>query len=393
MSGNATDFQIELGRLDQAIAGLEGNALSPSIDSESATRCVYLTYQRASLTGKLELFKVVEQSLERAIGALGPASDLYFLKANLDFKFHRLAEVRSDLEAGRGLRDTVHGKALQADLDFQEGRYQKARQGYEAVIREDPTWSNLARLAYLEFKMGDFGAAERLYLEAEDELTAKEMRHYAWVELQRGVMKLRQGQYDKALAYYDRAERAYSGYWLVDDHKAELLGAQERFDEAARLYERVIVQAPRPEFRQALGELYDLMGQGDRAEACYEKALTGYLRSAERGEVHFFHHLTDFYADVREDGAQAVKWARKDIALRRNFSTLAGLAWALYRAGELGEAIDAMNQALSSGAADAHLFFQAAMIYRAGGDEGEAERYLRMAREINPHYRRFHVHR
>lgn len=257
--------------------------------------------------------------------------------------------MRDDLETGRDLRDTIQGRALRADLDFQEGRYQEARAGYEPVIKEDLTWDSLARLAYFKFKMGDIAAAEQLYIEAEDELTAKEMRHYAWVELQRGVLQLRQGCYQEAAAHYDRADRAYSGYWLVDDHKAELLGAEGKFAEAAQLYERVIARAPRPEFQQALGELYEVLGQRERAEGFYQKALAGYLESAERGDVHFYHHLADFFADVREDGAQAVKWARRDIALRRNFSTLAALAWSLYRAGEFAEALETMQQALSSG--------------------------------------------
>jgi tetratricopeptide (TPR) repeat protein len=388
-----TDFEIELERIDQTIGELEAGAFAPPIDSERATKYVYLVYQRASLTGNLAAFEVAEKSLKRAIAELGPASDLYFLKANLDFKFHRLADVRNDLETGRDLLDTMQGRALRADLDFQEGRYQEARAGYEAVIKEDLTWDNLARLAHFKFKMGDVAAAEQLYIDAEDELTAKEMRHYAWVELQRGVLKLRQGSYEEAAAHYDRADRAYSGYWLVDDHRAELLGAQGRFDEAAKLYEQVIARASRPEFQQALGELYQVMGQRDRAEAWYQKALAGYLESAQRGDVHFYHHLADFYADVREDGAEAVKWARKDIALRRNFSTLAALAWALYRAGEFAEALDTMKQALSSGAADAHLFFQAATIYQSAGGNGSGDRYLERAHEINPHYRNFHVHR
>jgi tetratricopeptide (TPR) repeat protein len=388
-----TDFEIELDRIDQAIGQLQAGAFAPPIDSERATKYVYLVYQRASLTGSLTGFEVAEKSLQRAIAELGPASDLYFLKANLDFKFHRLADVRDDLGTGRDLSNTLQGRALRADLDFQEGRYQEAKAGYEAVIKEEITWDNLARLAYFKFKMGDVTAADELYGAAEDELTAKEMRHYAWVELQRGVLKLRQGRYEEAAAHYDRADRAYSGYWLVDDHKAELLGAAGKFAEAAQLYERVIARAPRPEFQQALGELYEVLGQHDRAEGWYHKALAGYLESAERGDVHFYHHLADFYADVREDGAEAVKWARKDIALRRNFSTLAALAWALYRAGEFPEALETMQQALSTGAADAHLFFQAATIYQSAGGNGNGERYLQMAHAINPHYRSFHVHR
>jgi hypothetical protein len=388
-----TDFEIELERIDQAIAELEANAFASPIDSERTTKYVYLVYQRASLTGDLAAFDLAENALKRAIAEIGPASDLYFLKANLDFKFHRLAAVKDDLDHGRDLRATFQGKALQADLDFQEGRYDEARRGYEAVIKDDLTWDNLARLAYLKWKLGDAAGAEQLYIDAEDELTAKEMRHYAWVELQRGVLKLRSGRYDDAWAHYDRADRAYSGYWLVDDHKAECLGAQGKYVEAAALYEQVVARVPRPEFQQALGELYELLGQRDQAEAWNEKALAAYLDAAERGGVHYYHHLVDFYSDVREDGAAAVKWARKDIELRRNFATLAALAWALYRAGEFAEALITMDQALASGATDAHLFFQAAQIHQSAGGNGNGARYLQMASAINPHYQSFHVHR
>jgi hypothetical protein len=88
-----------------------------------------------------------------------------------------------------------------------------------------------------------------------------------------------------------------------------------------------------------------------------------------------------------------VKWARKDIALRRNFSTLAALAWALYRADELEEAAETMDEATSSGAVDAQLFFQAGTIYQAAKGNGKGNQYLRMAAEINPHYHDFHAHR
>jgi tetratricopeptide (TPR) repeat protein len=388
-----TDFEVELDRIDKAIAELGANALSPPVDSERATKFVYLVYQRASLTGNLRELEDAEVALNTAIKNLGPAGDLYFLKANIDFKFHRLGAVRLDLETGRDLRDSPQGRALLCDLGFQEGRYDEARKGYEALIDEERTWDNLARLAYLKWKLGDTPGADQLYFEAEDELTAKEMRHYAWVELQRGVLKLRSGRSEDAWTHYDRAGRAYSGHWLVDDHKAECLGAQGKFAEAAALYEQCVERVPRPEFQQALGELYQLLGQPDRAESWNQRALAAYLEAAERGGVHYYHHLVDFYADVREDGPEAVKWARKDIELRRNFATLAALAWALYRAGEYAEARDTMDQALESGAADAHLFFQAATIHQAASTNGQGEQYLHKAVELNPHYQSFHVHR
>lgn len=88
-----------------------------------------------------------------------------------------------------------------------------------------------------------------------------------------------------------------------------------------------------------------------------------------------------------------MNWARKDIELRRNSSTLAGLAWALYQAGEFAQALDTMNQALASGAADAHMFYQTALILESAGGNGNGEPYLQMAANLNPHYCSFHVHR
>ena len=207
------------------------------------------------------------------------------------------------------------------------------------------------------------------------------------------MLNLARGRYEEAWSHYRRADRAYSGYWLVDEHMAELLGAQGKFGEAAALYEKVIARAPRPEFQQALGELYELMGQPEKARARYDTALAVYLESAERGGVHYYHHLADFYADALENGAEAVKWARKDFELRANFSTEAALAWALYRDRRFKEALSTMTQALSSGVRDARLFFQAAMISLSAGGTDEGNLYLQMANEINPHHSGFHVHR
>jgi tetratricopeptide (TPR) repeat protein len=174
---------------------------------------------------------------------------------------------------------------------------------------------------------------------------------------------------------------------------AELLGAQGKLDEAVALYEEVVARVPRPDLQQALGGLYLSMGEPDQARLWHEEALAAYLKSVQRGDVHYLHHLTDFYADVREDGAEAVRWARKDLDLRQNFSTQAALAWALYRDGRFAEALDAMHEALSSGVRDAELFCKAGMIHLAAGRTDEGERILQEAAEINPHYQDFHVHR
>ena len=388
-----TDFDSELERINNGIAELEDNALQLPIDRVKITKLAYLQYQHASLTGNLDGLYVAEKTLDHAIQHLGRDGDLYFLKANIHFKVHRLDDVEQDLNASTDLRESPQGRALKADLDFQQGRYEAAKSGYQALIDEERTWDTLARLAYLNFKMGDFAGADRLYDEAVDELTAKEMRHYGWVELQRGVVDLSQGDYEKAREHYQRAERAYSGHWMVQEHVAELLAAEGKTDEAETLYQRVIERVPRPDFQQALGELYLSMGKTEAANGCLKSAETAFLESAQRGEVHYYHHLADLYADVFENGAEAVKWAQKDLELRRNFATLAAMSWALYRTGEFSKALELLNESLASGVKDARLFHQAGVIHKAISPNGKAESYLQMAAAINPHYENFHVHR
>lgn len=388
-----TDYQSELERIEKNIAELRDHALVPPTDTEKVTKYVQSVYQHAVHTGNLAQLEAVEPVIDEGIRQIRFPGDLYFLKANLAFKLHRLDDVRRNLAADPSLPVSPEGRAIQADLDFQEGRYAQARDGYQSAIASNRTWDNLARLAHFEARMGDAAHADRLYVEAEDELTAKEMRSYAWVELQRGLLDLAHGRHTEAGDHYARAERAYSGHWLTAEHQAELLGAQGHYDKAAALYQDIVERVPKPEIQQAFGELLTVMGERERAQPWLDKALAGYLDPAQRGGVHYYHHLVDFYADVLKDGDQAVKWARKDIALRDNFSSQAALAWALYRQGQFGEALESMNQALASGAWSAHLFSQAATVYRAAGRAEDAERYAQRAAEINPRHRSFHVHR
>src|SRR5258708_1285916 len=189
-------------------------------------KLVFLEYRYASLAGDCGDFKAAESAIDRAIELAGPAEDFYLLRANLDFKLHRLARTREDLARAPDLAGGAAVGVLRADLALQEGRYAEARKGYEEVIRrhrkpETPgSWDQLARLAYLESKTGDVAGARRLYLQAKSEITAKEMRSYAWVELQEGLLDLDERRFEQALAHYRRAPRAHSRYWLIEEHIA-----------------------------------------------------------------------------------------------------------------------------------------------------------------------------
>jgi tetratricopeptide (TPR) repeat protein len=387
-----TDYDAELERVEKDITDLGPTALVLPVQSELATKYLYRLYQHVSLTGNLQGLASIEKNIDRAIEQLGPAEDLCLLKANLNFKLHRLPETKQALQMAPALSGRAEGRSLLADIGFQSGRYVEARQAIEALIEEDRTWDNLARLAHMRLKMGDFAAADRLYLEAEDELTAKEMRSYAWVEVQRGLGAAMRGEHELALQHLTRADNAYSGFWMIQEYIGDIYAAQGDQQRAVVVYEEVLQQVRKPELLQKAGEIYAKSGQPEKAERLLDEALAIYLKSAEQGEVHYYHHLVEFYAAARLKPEECLKWASLDAALRDNFATQSALAWALYLNGQTAEAARKITQALESGAQDAGIFSKAADIYEAAGMHAESHQCEHKAHALNRHHATFHVH-
>jgi tetratricopeptide (TPR) repeat protein len=389
----STDYQRELATIEYAIStgvNKPGQSLS---DPKILFQKAYHYFLKSSLTGSRRDSVQAGTAFDKAVASLPASPDIYLLHAAFNLKLHRLEAAKTDLEKLSFMSEDPKVQVLKADISVQEGDYRAAETNYQNIIEKNRNWDNLSRLAYLRAKFGDFESSDRLYQEAEEEQSAKEMRSYAWVELQRGYLALSRGRHEAAWDHYQRADQAYSGYWLTKEYKAEWLGDQRNFDAAIVLFKQIIACTQRPELYHALGDLYLFMGKPKLAQPWHDQALAAYLDSARRGEVQFYHHLASLYADAHLNGAEAVKWARKDIQLRQNAATHDALAWALFRNGQYPAAVDEMNKALSDNWQDAHLFFHAGMIYLAAGMTEEGKGYLQKAVQINPHYDAFHVHR
>jgi tetratricopeptide (TPR) repeat protein len=346
----ATDHARDLDRLSAEIA--EREAPPGPQDAEAATRLASLRVNRASLSGDLAELRRADAALAEALGRFGPWPDLCFLRASLYLKQHRPAEASAALAAGDGLAESPDGRAVQADADLQMGRYAEARAAYERLAAETPAWDNLARLAHFEGLFGDAGKADALYARSAGELTAKELRSYAWVEAHRGRLHLRHGRVAEAEQHCELAARAYSGHWLVDRHLAAVRAAQRRIEEAAALAEDAAARTGRPELAQAAGDLLARFGAAAEARAWHERALAGYLESVRLGEVQYLHHLVEYHADVAGDGEAALPWAERDHALRPHHATQAALAWALHLSGRRDDAAELAGCVLATGVRD-----------------------------------------
>src|SRR4029078_8999620 len=93
--------------------------------------------------------------------------------------------------------------------------------------------------------------------------------------------------------------------------------------------------------------------------------------------------LSISYAERLGKAADALDYAQKDMAVRKDVRAYDVLAWALYRNKRFDEA-RAMGEAMKVGTRDPDFFYHAGMIYDALGDREKAKTYLEEAAQISP---------
>jgi tetratricopeptide (TPR) repeat protein len=388
-------YQRDLDELNSRLTGAASVLWADPPQPEEMRLCLGLLCRRASLTRSLADCRAARQGLERGFAVLGPSETLRVLRARLALSTHALDAARHDLETFPPDMQAPEVDALRAELAMQSGDYATVRR---LCGPEEPApgqgWDRLARRAALLALSGDTPGADHLYALAEDELTAREMSSYAWLEVQRGQLQLRRGLPREAADHFARAARAYPVCWWVEQQEAEALAAQGKSSEAIALYRKLLAREPRPEIQQELGDLYVFLGRQDEAKPWYERSLAAYLESAGAGEAMYLHHLSGLYVDGLGDGAAGLKWARADLAVRPGPAAHEALAWALFHTGQFAAGRDEIERALAFQIADTHLFYHAGMLFLACGQTDEGKKYLARGAEMNPRYlAMFHAHR
>ena len=321
-------------------------------------------------------------------------------RARAAFALHRFAAARDDarrlvdLDPGKAYAYGLLGDALLelGDLGPAADAYAKMRSAGEDEPA-DPTvpW----RTARLALARGDLEGAKQgmaATVAAARELSPPNPPVLAWAHVQAGQFAFSTGDWAAAEDHYRTALTAVPDDWPALDHLAELRAAQRRYDEAINTYERLVARVPRPELVQALGDVCKAAGRADAAAAWYGRAREKYLAAAEAGSAHY-HHLAGFYSDAMPNPAEAVKWARRDLEVRRSAAAHDALAWALFQAGEFTEAAAAMDRALATRTRDSHVLYHASLVYFRAGDPARGRDCLRRAGEANPKFTEFHVHR
>lgn len=377
----------ELARIDQEIAATTRRAEAHPQGWLVLERIAGLHLGRARLSGDYDDYAKAEAALERAFTVAGKDAGPHLTRIALNFTLHRLDRVAADLERVEkyAIKTPADRRALRelgAELAFQQGRYADARAGFEAALAAEPDdVTNLARMALLRWKTGDFAGAEDLYGQALGKRVEGEPA--AWLHLQLGLMDLERGRHDEALAHYRDAAALLAGYWLLDEHIAEILTLQGKTDAALALYADIIARTDNPEFMDAVAGIHRAAGRTEaaapliaRADAIYEAQL---LRFPEAAYGHALEHFLEF-----GDPKRAVTLAEANHRTRPNAEAKISLARAYLQAGRKDDARKAIDEALATPWNTADLHAVAAEVLTATGDAAAASEQRRLALAMNP---------
>ena len=241
-------YDAELVQMDDSIRALTVETSAP----HRLLRLAHAAFSKASLSAEFTDFRAAEDAIIAAEKAGEPAAECAYLQASFNLKMHRLAATAQSMERLTHLADVPEIAVLRADLLFQQGKVAGAAALYEKLSEAGGSWDVTARLAWIKSREGKSVEADRLYAAAQNELTAKEMRPWAWLELQRGLLDLNASHFAEALVHCEKADRAWPGYWLIQEHIAALIDRLGRPKDAATLYRSIIARTHRPEFVSAL---------------------------------------------------------------------------------------------------------------------------------------------
>lgn len=374
--------------VSKAIETFQERIRQDSGDGVSYTLLGEAYIRQARETGDLSAYQRAETALSRALEILPGYAPAGSLLATVYYSQHDFTRALSLAESVyQSNPKNSQARVIAADCHLALGNYEEAERIYAelAEVNSDPPL--LARLANLAELEGKPDEAITLIRRAAAQALASggTQENAAWYLLRVGDLYFNRGDIRQSGAYYEASLRVFDDYHLALAGLARVRAAEGRYEDAITLYERATAIIPQPEFLAALGDLYLLTGQPDKAEKAYE--TVEYIgKLAALNQQVYNRQLANFYSDHDRKVDEALRLALAELDARQDVYGYDAAAWAYYRNGDLEHAQSMMDRALALGTRDARLYFHGGMIAYARLDRARARTLLEEALAINPHF-------
>ena len=342
-------YETEVAKLSAAIEhGLGLKERQPD-NTLIPLEVVSLYQERARLTGSYDDYAKAENLLASLSSATKVSVSRCLAEARLHYTLHRLRQASALLDGCGATAEASELAALRADIALYTGRYRDAERTYRGLVNDIGITPHYVRLGLLKKWVGGPGEAAAFLEAAERRYHGSSPTMRAWLKLQRGLVALDRGRFDEALAMYRLAEDALAGWWLVDEHIAEVHVLNGNIAEAKRIYESVIERTRSPEFMDALAQIEQQLGNAEQATKLMAKARSIYTERLRAFPEAAAGHALDHFLKSQADVAQALTLAQKNYQTRPYGESAIALAKAWIMSGKPERAKPLIEAQLASG--------------------------------------------
>ncbi|HEX8442312.1 MAG TPA: hypothetical protein VF631_01560 [Allosphingosinicella sp.] len=386
LTGIAQDYPRALAQADYHLASVNDRTRTMSGDwlMHNISARAWLT--RARLTGSYEDHAAAKRSLEQAFAVASPGTGPHLTGAVLAFSMHRLPEAERYLDAiGRyavppDREEQAEVTAIRGDIALYRGDYGGALAQYDAADRLAPGTSDFRRAIYLSFT-GRPVLAEDYFNKAERALQNPTRHARGTLELQRGILDLDRGRLDDALAHFRRANEIFPGFWLIEEHIAEVTALKGDPGAAQTMYRDIVRRTGHPEFMDALAEVAAAQGDRKAAEHWFSRAEAAWTQRLQAFPEASYGHAID-HCIAKGDWPCALSLARRNHQARPYGAAKIALAKALLGSKRTAEARAVIDAVLATTWRTVDLHLTASEIYSALGLAGPAAEQNRLARAL-----------
>ena len=341
--------------------------------------------QRARETGDLDYYPHAESEFQAAL-RLNPENCAAMV--GMAWVHGALHEFDASIQwAGKAIEmdpKTPEAYGLLGDAAVEMGDYEAAYEHIQKMIDIRPDLSSYSRGGHLLFVTGDIKGAIGLMRKA-IAAGGPFAENTAWCRAELANMLWSTSDLAGAERVIRTGLRQTPHNHMLLAAMGKLKAARNDFAAAIAVYENAIAISPTYNSRVALRDLYEYVGQPNKAAVQFK----------EVEKLHHVHHENGFhsnilrarfYADHDVKLPAALAEAQRVYQNYKNVFVADTLAWCYYKNGRYQSARNLIEKALRFQTPDPRIWFHAGMIYWKLGEQALVRKHLKKALALNPNF-------
>lgn len=385
--GPAT-YDTALAALDREVARGEARLVANADSWAAHEALASALHARGQLAGSHEDLAAALARAEIARGFAPDRGGPVLARAVIALSLHR-----NDIAAEEAARipgyavpadvgEQAEGEAILGDVALYRGDYRGALARYRAAEGLQPGLGTTVRLSDWHRHMGRFAEARAILDRALERGTMAPWARAA-VLLQRGAIDLQTGDWERAEAYFNKADEAFPGWWLARAHLGQMAATRGDYAAAESHYRAAMAGAERPSVMDALAAVLRKQGRDDEADAMAHAAGALWkARVASHPAAYADHAFEAFLAEG--DTANAFRLAALNYRTRPYGDGRIGLARAAAARGNDASARAVLEELEGTGWRSTEQYRVLAEVCGRLGDRQCADKARQSALRISP---------